>query len=211
MTDSFCLLSVFLFYGQKAGHKRDQENLPEDQQPGIRFAQAKGEDKPGLQGLGVDEEEGEVMPKYKLSTERIKANQVAKTLLKNDVNAAEVARQKGTTRQNESQKLRRKPVRDALTRYLESSKTIKKVKQRLDEGLDANKVIGYLNNKIDGVQKVSDEFVEVPDKHCRHKYLVTYLQVTGRLKNNGSGKGNQVVVINYGYRKSIENVKKTFI
>lgn len=47
----------------------------------------------------------------------------------------------------------------------------------LKEGLQATKVIGYLNQKTNGTQKVSDEFVEIPDYHCRHKYLETALKL----------------------------------
>lgn len=47
----------------------------------------------------------------------------------------------------------------------------------LKEGLQATKVIGYLNQKTNGTQKVSDEFVEIPDHNCRHRYLETALKL----------------------------------
>jgi len=47
----------------------------------------------------------------------------------------------------------------------------------LKEGLQATKVVGYLNNKTNGTQKVSDEFVEIPDYNCRHRYLETALKL----------------------------------
>jgi len=50
----------------------------------------------------------------------------------------------------------------------------------LHEGLQATKVVGYLNQKIDGTQKVSDEFVEIPDYHCRHRYLETALKLKNK-------------------------------
>jgi len=68
----------------------------------------------------------------------------------------------------------------------------------LQEGLQATKVIGYLNQKINGTQKVSDEFVEIPDYHCRHKYLETALKLKNKfldkkdtkeeIANNNSSK-----------------------
>lgn len=50
------------------------------------------------------------------------------------------------------------------------------------EGLKANKVLGYLNNKTNGVDKVSDEFVETPDHATRHKFLTTALELLKLLK-----------------------------
>ncbi len=61
-------------------------------------------------------------------------------------------------------------------RLLEKGITFYRLAKVLDEGLDAKKVVGYLNNKTQGVEKVSDEFVEVPDYPTRHKYLNTALE-----------------------------------
>ena len=58
--------------------------------------------------------------------------------------------------------------------------TDKELIKVLLEGLKATKVIGYLNQKTNGTQKVSDEFVEIPDYHCRHKYLEAALKLKGR-------------------------------
>lgn len=151
------------------------------------------------------------MPKYKKSTERLKAKQVAKSFLKHNLNVSAVAQERGTSRQNESKLLRRKPVRDALTRMLESKKVAKKVAARLDEGLDATKVIGYLHQykqkvkedkdntqvagKVEPItpdEVISNDFLNVPDMHARHKYLMTYMQATGKIKNIAGSKDTHI-------------------
>ena len=66
----------------------------------------------------------------------------------------------------------------------------------LIEGLEANKVLGYLNNKVNGVEKVSDEFVDVPDHAVRHKFLDTALKLKGAYspeKVEHSGEVKQTV------------------
>ena len=72
---------------------------------------------------------------------------------------------------------------------------------RLSEGLDSVKVVGYLNNKVKGAEKVSDEFVEVPDMYARHKYLLTALELKGHLRKDKEGEGTKIINIIYGHRE----------
>lgn len=92
--------------------------------------------------------------------------------------------------------------------YLSSKFKHSYIFERFREGLEANKVVGYLNNNTEGVQRVSDEFVEVPDFHVRHKYLQLLLELMGEIKHdsnqapvkdveiniilNGNGNGKEV-------------------
>lgn len=84
-----------------------------------------------------------------------------------------------------------------------------KLAQRLNEGLDATKVVGYLNNKVKGTQKVSDEFVEVPDYQIRHKYLTTALECLDIIKYNNKVdvKVNNTVNIT-NIKQVIENANR---
>ena len=134
------------------------------------------------------------MPKQRPETEKAKAENLLKHLEKNRFNQSEVARQRGVNQTTINEQFNRKPTQDALNRYLDSKKTAKKVAKRLDEGLDSTKVIGYLhqykkeeNGKVEKAKPdevVSNEFITVEDMHARHKYLTTYMQATGKIKNN---------------------------
>ena len=125
------------------------------------------------------------MPKLKDSTARFRTRKLVKSCVDNDFNQEAIARQEGVTQQAISQRLQKKPVRDALTKYFDSRKIAKKIAKRMDEGLDAMKSVGK---------------DEVEDLHCRHKYINTYMQVTGRIKTNGNGGANKTTVIIYGHR-----------
>lgn len=74
---------------------------------------------------------------------------------------------------------------------LEKGITFDRLAKVIDEGLNATKVIGYLNNKVDGVEKISDEFMEVPDHPTRHKFVNTALEVFDVLKYNVKVEANQ--------------------
>ena len=135
------------------------------------------------------------MPKMRPETERAKAENLLKPLMEANLNQSEVARQRGVTQATINEQFHRKPTQDALDRMLGSKKTAKKVAKRLNEGLDSTKVIGYLHQykkdeegkveKAKPDEVVSNEFVTVEDMHARHKYLTTYMQATGKIKNNG--------------------------
>lgn len=80
-----------------------------------------------------------------------------------------------------------KPLISRLFQELleESGITAKEIAKVLKEGLNSTKVLGYLNNKVNGTEKVSDEFVETPDYSVRHKYLVLAMEALGYIKDNG--------------------------
>ena len=146
------------------------------------------------------------MPKYKLSTERNKTKNLVKSLSRVGFNESAVARAEGVTPQAINQRLNRKPVQDYLDKYFASKKLKKKIHKRMEDGLQATKVISCNVIAPDGegmkdADSMKKDFIDVPDHHCRHKYLTTYMQTTGRIKPDGHGSGNQYIQINYGYRK----------
>lgn len=53
----------------------------------------------------------------------------------------------------------------------EKGVTFEEIVERLKECLTAKKVVGYLNSRVQGVEKISDEFVEVPDYQVRIKAI----------------------------------------
>lgn len=67
--------------------------------------------------------------------------------------------------------------------------TENKLAKRLNEGLDADKIVG--------TQKVSDVY-------ARHRYLLTALELGGHIRQGDSGRAPTMVVIQYGYRN--ENI-----
>lgn len=140
------------------------------------------------------------MPKYRPETEKAKAKILTKAYVESRLNQSALARKVGVKRASINQRLNRPIVQKTLAEYLDKHFTKNYIKTKFKDGLEADKVVGYLNNKVDGVEKISDEFVEVPDLHCRHKYLVTLLECQGHLKTNGKNGGVSIVNINYGYR-----------
>lgn len=83
-------------------------------------------------------------------------------------------------------------IQNAYQRLLdEQGITDKKLNQVLLDGLEANKVVGYLHQykktkdgKIERIQPdeiISNEFVDVPDMPTRHKYLETGLKLKDKL------------------------------
>ena len=61
--------------------------------------------------------------------------------------------------------------------------TDKQLQSKLQEGLDANRVIG-MNGKDSTAS--TDNFVEVPDYNARHKYLTTALTLKKRLETTST-------------------------
>ena len=127
------------------------------------------------------------MPKYRPETAKLKAKALTKPVLKHNLNLSAVARERGVKRQTIQEQFHSPIVQQTLAEYL--NKYFKKpyIRRKFSDGLEGNKVVGYLNNLVGGTQKVSDEFVEVPDLHCRHKYLVTLLECQGHIKHNTNG------------------------
>jgi len=109
----------------------------------------------------------------------------------NGVPQKELGRRLGITQAAVSRRniiaLKNPEIKELLNKH-ELSEEVLLIK--LKEGLNATRVVGYLNNKVEGVQKVSDEFVEVPDYSTRHKYLVTALELHGHLRLKVDHKHN---------------------
>lgn len=144
------------------------------------------------------------MPKYKSEIAKAKAKRLIKSYIRNGLNQSAVAREEGVTSEAINQRFKHNPaIKETLAEYLRHQFKRGYIKRKFKDGLEAQKVVGYLNNKVEGTQKVSDEFVEVPDLHCRHRYLVTLLECQGLLKHNGNGNGASVINIIYAYRKPI--------
>ena|SRR3990167_2942584 len=145
------------------------------------------------------------MPRYRPETERAKAESLAKSCIKHNFNQSRVAKELGVSHQAVNERLHSKPVQKTLAEYLQKSFSRKYVRTKFKDGLEAKKVVGYLNNKVAGAEKISDEFIEVDDLYCRHKYLITLLECEGLLKHNGNGNGVSVVNVIYGYRRPIDS------
>lgn len=139
------------------------------------------------------------MPKYRSEIAKAKAKALIKLYIRNGLNQRALAKERGVSPQAIGEQLKRPIVQQTLAEYLQKSFKYKYIKTKFNDGLEANKVVGYLNNKVEGAQKVSDEFVEVPDLHCRHKYLVTLLECQKYLKHNTNGNGVSIsnIVINF--------------
>jgi len=140
------------------------------------------------------------MPRYRPETEKLKAQKLIKAYQEANFNQHELARREGVSQPAIFDRLHKPYVQKTLAEYLEKHFPKSYIQKKFKEGLEASKVIGYLNSKVDGVQKVSDEFIEVPDLRCRHRYLVTLLECQGHLKHNGNNKGITVINIVYGHR-----------
>ena len=75
-----------------------------------------------------------------------------------------------------------------------------KLTKKLEEGLDANRVVSAVNTKKEATAS-SNDFIDVPDYSVRHKYLETGLKLKKRLvdKVEHEVKGNQNInVMMYG-------------
>lgn len=138
------------------------------------------------------------MPRYKPHIAKAKARKLIKDYAKAGLNQTRLAKQKKVSQANISQKLAKLPVKETMAELLNKiGVTDKRLAERLNEGIDANKIVGYLNSKVNGTQKVSDEFVEVPDLHCRHKYILTTLELKGHIKTNGRGVNVSTIIFQF--------------
>jgi len=74
--------------------------------------------------------------------------------------------------------------------------------EQLHGCLNATKITGYLNNKVKGTEKVSDEFIETPDYYVRIKAIDISLKLQGaypaeKRELSGLGGGPMDVKITY--------------
>lgn len=136
------------------------------------------------------------MPKYTYKVEKLKAEQVSKNLLENGLNAAAVARQRGTSRQNEAKKARRKPVQDCLQKFLTSKELKKTLIEVAISGMKATRLsCAKLLIKTDGeVERAEDVgAIETTDYNAQHKFWHDLMVGSGALKINGNGKNGNAV------------------
>jgi len=122
-----------------------------------------------------------LVPNYKASTRKLRAKMVAKSCIKNRLNQSAVARQVGVSHQAINKQFHRKPVQDALQKFLDSPKLKRTLKKVAEQGLSAR-----IKNKI--------------AHKTRHKYWHDLMIAQGHLKINGNGHGNTLVLVQYGYR-----------
>lgn len=80
------------------------------------------------------------------------------------------------TAKNPMELTKSKSWEELLNQYLPDDK----LAQKIDEGLDANRVISAINTGKQASGATSD-FIEVPDFAVRHKYVETSLKIKGKL------------------------------
>ena len=133
------------------------------------------------------------MPRLKKSTAKRRATKLTKTYIKNDCNQTKTAEELGITSQAVCQKLQQPIVKKTFAEIMEKAGiTDEKLAEKMDEGLESVKVIGYLHqykqdkdgntSKAKPEEAVSNEFIDTPDMPTRHKYLTTALTILGHLK-----------------------------
>jgi len=146
------------------------------------------------------------MPKYRPETAKMKAESLVKPLIRNGLNESKTARELGITPQAVNERLRHKPVQDALQRYINSPKLKKRLIEVAEEGLKANKVISCNVIALDGegmkdANSMTKDFVDVPDHQSRHRFWHDLCHAGGILKTNGEGAGIKIINIVHAYRK----------
>ena len=144
------------------------------------------------------------MPKYTKKIQKEKDNKIIKDYIDSGFNQNEMAKRLGITQSAVSQRLARLEKTGTFSQILEEyGITDIELAKTMKAGLEATKVVGYLNNKTQGTEKVSDEFVEVPDHHCRHRYLETALEVKGHIRQNNTKANVAAVIINFGNKSGL--------
>lgn len=125
------------------------------------------------------------MPTYSKKKAELRAELLVKPLLRNGLNEAAVAREQGVSRQAINQRLKHKPVQDALRKFIESPELKRRLITVAQEALCAKK------HTLRGVK---------PDHDARHKYWHDLVTAGGVLKSNGEG-GVKIINIIHAYRK----------
>ena len=139
------------------------------------------------------------MPRYTKETAEAKANLLIKPYIRNGLNQSATAKELGVTSEAINQRLKRKPVQDALQRYLNSPKLKEKLIKVANEGLSANKVIScnVIANDGEGMKdanSMTKDFIDVPDHQSRHKFWHDLLTAAGVLKETGKGFNATIIV-----------------
>ena len=143
---------------------------------------------------------GIIMPNYTKEEKENRAKLLVKSCLDKGLNQSAVAREKGISQQAINQRMHKPAVRSALqeafrkigisTRY-----KAKKFKELLEQKKlqDCDIFIKDENGKLK-VNKNSNDFIEVEDGNVRLGALKLLCQVEGDLKENGNGKGGNIVI-----------------
>ena len=92
---------------------------------------------------------------------------------------------------------------ELMEKYLPDEKIVRKI----DEGLEANRVISAVNTGKEASGATSD-FIEVPDFAIRHKYVETSLKIKGKLDNKGEDSPSLIFNF-YGNRLRSSNPTPT--
>jgi predicted transcriptional regulator len=150
------------------------------------------------------------MPKYRPETAKLRAKSLIKPYIRNNFSQVKTARELGVSQPAIAQRLKQKPVRDLLQKFLDSEKLEKALIEVGIDGLKANKVISCNVVAPDGegmkdANSMTKDFVDVPDHQSRHRFWHDLLVAKGKLKTNGNGDGVSVVNIVYAYRKPAED------
>ena len=139
------------------------------------------------------------MPKYLPATEKTRAKNLIKPYLRNGLNQHKLAKELGISPSAVNQRVNRPIVQKTLQKTIDKCLTRagiskSKVYKRLDEQLDATKVISaVVVNKKDRATSLADgelfdanektnDFIDVPDHQARDKAIDKSLVLMGHLK-----------------------------
>ena len=127
------------------------------------------------------------MPKYKPSTQKLKAKNLIKPYIKSGFNQAKLARKRGVKPSTINEQIHQPAVQKTMAQLLDNiGLSDKCLGAGLKEGVNADKRVPFVGS--------------VPDYSVRHKYIVTCLELKGHIKHNGNGKGISVINLIYGHR-----------
>ena len=138
------------------------------------------------------------MPRYTAKVAAIKADRLMKPYTRNGFNQSATARKLGITPSAVCQRLSKKPVQDALQRYINSPSLKRKLVSVANEALSATKGIRIALKDKNG--KKTFRITTGADHDARHKFWHDLCQAGGILKANGEG-GVKIINIVHAYRK----------
>ena len=156
----------------------------------------------------------ESMPRYRPETEKLKAENLLKPLIANKLNQSKTARQLGVSQATINEQFNRKPVQDALQKFLNSPKLKNRLIKVAEEGLAANKVIScnVIANDGEGMKdanSMTKDFVDVPDHQSRHKFWHDLMVGAGGIKTGDGASGISVTAVIYNFKtESIASPKE---
>lgn len=153
------------------------------------------------------------MPKYRKEIAEAKAKNLSKAYINADLNQTTLAQREGVTSQAINQRINRAPVQKTLQDIIDKNLkkagiTAKKVYNRINEELDATRVISATVTP-DGKQRDATgqtcDFIEVPNHYIRDKGIEKCLTLMGHIKQNGKNGHGGVSIMNiiYAYRPQV--------